>query len=75
MSKAKSPRKPSTAAPAPVFPAPDHDHDQWSTDAMAVADLNARLNPLRVAGLLRGRRGDDPGGWKLLARQGFRLQA
>jgi DNA-binding CsgD family transcriptional regulator/tetratricopeptide (TPR) repeat protein len=25
-----------------------------------------RLNPLRVLGLLRGRRGDDPGGWKLL---------
>src|SRR4249919_2260840 len=38
MSKAKSPRKPSTAAPAPVFPAPDHDHHQCSTDAMAVAE-------------------------------------
>ena len=25
-----------------------------------------RLNPLRVAGLIRGRRGDDSGGWKLL---------
>src|SRR5262249_44510403 len=25
-----------------------------------------RLNPLRVLGLVRGRRGDDPGGWKLL---------
>ena len=52
MSKAKSPRKPSTAAPAPVFPAPDHDHDQCSTDAMAVAEAlcaerGQRLTPIR----------------------------
>ena len=52
MSKAKSPRKPSTAAPAPVFPAPDHDHDRCSTDAMAVAEARCaergqRLTPIR----------------------------
>src|SRR3954454_271773 len=52
MSKAKSPRKPSTAVPAPVFPAPDHDHDQCSTDAMAVAEAlcaerGQRLTPIR----------------------------
>ena len=52
MAKAKSPRKPSTAAPAPVFPAPDHDHDQCSTDAMAVAESlcaerGQRLTPIR----------------------------
>ena len=52
MSKAKSPRKPPTAAPAPVFPAPDHDHDQCSTDAMAVAEAlcaerGQRLTPIR----------------------------
>src|SRR6476620_9703379 len=52
MSKAKSPRKPSTAAPAPAFPAPDHDHAQCSTDAMAVAESlcaerGQRLPPIR----------------------------
>jgi Fur family zinc uptake transcriptional regulator len=50
MAKAKSPR--TTAAPAPVFPAPDHDHDQCSTDAMAVAESlcaerGQRLTPIR----------------------------
>src|SRR3954470_7619117 len=52
MSKAKSPRKPPTAAPAPVFPDPDHDHDRCSTDAMAVAEAiclerGQRLTPIR----------------------------
>ena len=36
----------------PVFPAPDHDHDQCSTDAMAVAEAlcaerGQRLTPIR----------------------------
>jgi Fur family zinc uptake transcriptional regulator len=52
MSKAKSPRERSSAQPAPVFPAPDHDHHQCSTDAMAVAEAlcaerGQRLTPIR----------------------------
>ena len=52
MSRAKSPRKPVTARRAPVFPAPDHDHDRCSTDAMAVAEAlcaerGQRLTPIR----------------------------
>jgi len=40
------------ARPAPVFPAPDHDHDRCSTDAMAVAEAlcaqrGQRLTPIR----------------------------
>jgi hypothetical protein len=37
MPKAKASREPA-ARPAAVFPAPDHDHDRCSTDAMAVAE-------------------------------------
>ena len=45
MSKAK-------ASPSAVFPAPDHDHDRCSTDAMAVAEAlclerGQRLTPIR----------------------------
>ncbi|MGZ3285845.1 MAG: Fur family transcriptional regulator [Xanthobacteraceae bacterium] len=40
------------ARPAPVFPAPDHDHGRCSTDAMAVAEAlcaqrGQRLTPIR----------------------------
>src|ERR671934_450946 len=52
MSKAKSPRERSAERPPPVFPAPDHDHDRCSTDAMAVAEAvcaqrGQRLTPTR----------------------------
>ena len=52
MSKAKSPRGRSLERPPPVFPAPDHDHDRCSTDAMAVAEAvcarrGQRLTPIR----------------------------
>ena len=52
MSKAKSPRERSPERPPPVFPAPDHDHDRCSTDAMAVAEAvcaqrGQRLTPIR----------------------------
>jgi len=49
--KAKAMRAPA-ARPAAVFPAPDHDHDRCSTDAMAVAEAQCaergrRLTPIR----------------------------
>src|SRR5246500_2899920 len=52
MSKAKSSRERSVERPPPVFPAPDHDHDRCSTDAMAVAEAvcaqrGQRLTPIR----------------------------
>jgi Fur family zinc uptake transcriptional regulator len=52
MSKAKSSRERSLERPPPVFPAPDHDHDRCSTDAMAVAEAvcaqrGQRLTPIR----------------------------
>src|SRR2546429_8577390 len=52
MSKAKSPRERSADRPPPVFPAPGHDHDRCSTDAMAVAEAlcaqrGQRLTPVR----------------------------
>jgi Fur family zinc uptake transcriptional regulator len=52
MSKAKSPRQRSAARCPAVFPAPDHDHDRCSTDAMAVAESlcaerGQRLTPIR----------------------------
>jgi Fur family zinc uptake transcriptional regulator len=52
MSKAKSPRERSADRPPPVFPAPDHDHDRCSTDAMTVAEAlcaqrGQRLTPIR----------------------------
>jgi Fur family zinc uptake transcriptional regulator len=58
MSKAK----PAPAAPAgPAFPAPDHDHDRCSSDAMAIAEAlcaerGQRLTPIRrkVLGVLLG---------------------
>src|SRR5215467_2143185 len=53
MSKAKPSRDPSRRR-RPVFPAPDHDHDRCSTDAMAVAEAlcaerGQRLTPIRRA--------------------------
>ena len=52
MSRAKSSPEQPKARPAPVFPAPDHDHDRCSTDAMAVAEAlcaqrGQRLTPIR----------------------------
>ncbi len=52
MSKAKSPRARSTERPSAVFPAPDHDHDRCSNDAMATAESlcverGQRLTPIR----------------------------
>jgi Fur family transcriptional regulator, zinc uptake regulator len=52
MSKSKSSRERSVERPPPVFPAPDHDHDRCSTDAMAVAEAvcaqrGQRLTPIR----------------------------
>ena len=49
MTKAKSPRGP---AAGPAFPAPDHDHDRCSSDAMAIAEAQCaergqRLTPIR----------------------------
>jgi Fur family zinc uptake transcriptional regulator len=51
MPKAKASRAPA-ARPAAVFPAPDHDHDRCSTDAMAAAEAQCaergrRLTPIR----------------------------
>ena len=57
MSKAK----PARAEPAGPFPAPDHDHDRCSSDAMAIAEAvcaerGQRLTPIRrkVLGVLLG---------------------
>ena len=52
MSKAKASGKPATGRARAVFPAPDHDHDRCSTDAMAVAEAlcverGQRLTPIR----------------------------
>ena len=52
MSKAKSSRERAIGRPPAVFPAPDHDHDRCSTDAMAVAEAvcaerGQRLTPIR----------------------------
>jgi Fur family zinc uptake transcriptional regulator len=38
MSKAKASARPGKGRSHPIFPAPDHDHDRCSTDAMAVAE-------------------------------------
>src|SRR5262249_11344265 len=51
MSKTKTSRASSNRPPA-VFPAPDHDHDRCSSDAMAVAEAlcaqpGQRLTPTR----------------------------
>src|SRR5262245_41668454 len=51
MSKAKTSRH-SSIRRRPVFPAPDHDHDRCSSDAMAVAEMlcvqrGQRLTPIR----------------------------
>jgi Fur family transcriptional regulator, zinc uptake regulator len=51
MSKSKTSRAPSNR-PRAVFPAPDHDHDRCSSDAMAVAEAlcaqrGQRLTPIR----------------------------
>jgi Fur family transcriptional regulator, zinc uptake regulator len=51
MSKAKTSRE-SSIRRRPVFPAPDHDHDRCSSDAMAVAEMlcaqrGQRLTPIR----------------------------
>jgi Fur family zinc uptake transcriptional regulator len=52
MSKAKSPRERTAVRSPAVFPAPDHDHDRCSSDAMAVAEAvcaerGQRLTPIR----------------------------
>jgi Fur family zinc uptake transcriptional regulator len=52
MSKAKASREPSKTRPPVVFPAPGHDHDRCSSDAMAVAEAvcaehGQRLTPIR----------------------------
>jgi Fur family transcriptional regulator, zinc uptake regulator len=52
MPKAKASREPPSSRSAPVFHAPDHDHDRCSTDAMATAeaiclDRGQRLTPIR----------------------------
>jgi Fur family zinc uptake transcriptional regulator len=52
MAKAKASRQQGSAAAAGIFPAPGHDHDRCSTDAMAVAEARchergARLTPIR----------------------------
>src|SRR6266498_392775 len=45
MSKAKISRE-SSIRRRPVFPAPDHDHDRCSSDAMAVAEMLCAHKPL-----------------------------
>jgi Fur family transcriptional regulator, zinc uptake regulator len=52
MSRAKAPAIPAKGRSHPIFPAPDHDHDRCSTDAMAVAEAlceerGQRLTPIR----------------------------
>jgi Fur family zinc uptake transcriptional regulator len=52
MAKAKTVNSPPRAPVAPIFPAPDHDHERCSTDAMAVAEAvcrerGQRLTPIR----------------------------
>jgi len=41
------------ARPAPVFPAPDHDHDRCSTDAMAVAEALCAQRGQRLTAIRR----------------------
>jgi Fur family zinc uptake transcriptional regulator len=50
---AKSSRAPKIAAKA-VFPAPDHDHDRCSTDAMALAEAVCRERGQRLTAIRRG---------------------
>jgi len=52
MPKAKTSPEPPASRSAPVFHAPDHDHERCSTDAMATAeaiclDRGQRLTPIR----------------------------
>src|SRR5262245_54436437 len=52
MPRAKSARDTSSRDTSAVFPAPDHDHDRCSSDAMAVAEAlcrerGQRLTPIR----------------------------
>jgi Fur family zinc uptake transcriptional regulator len=52
MAKPNPPRRRSVAPPGGVFPAPDHDHDQCSHDAMSEAEARClergqRLTPIR----------------------------
>ena len=52
MPRAKASRAPAGGRTPTVFPAPDHDHDRCSTDAMATAEVlcaerGQRLTPIR----------------------------
>src|SRR5216684_6258230 len=52
MPRAKTSREPPRGRAPNVFPAPDHDHDRCSTDAMATAEVlcaerGQRLTPIR----------------------------
>ena len=50
---AKSSRAPKASLKA-VFPAPDHDHDRCSTDAMAVAEAVCQQRGQRLTAIRRG---------------------
>jgi Fur family transcriptional regulator, zinc uptake regulator len=52
MSKAKASRAPPNR-PLPVFPAPDHDHDRCSSDAMAVAETLCAQRGQRLTAIRR----------------------
>src|SRR5262245_60066996 len=53
MAKAKSASALKTGANAPVFPAPDHDHDRCSTDAMAIAEAVCEERGQRLTAIRR----------------------
>ena len=53
MSKAKSPRERSAERSAAVFPAPGHDHDRCSSDAMAVAEAVCAERGQRLTAIRR----------------------
>jgi Fur family zinc uptake transcriptional regulator len=53
MAKAKSAAAPKSAANVPIFPAPDHDHDRCSTDAMAIAEAVCEERGQRLTAIRR----------------------
>ena len=53
MPRAKTSAKPVKGGSQPIFPAPDHDHDRCSTDAMAVAEAVCEQRGQRLTAIRR----------------------
>src|SRR5262249_5288430 len=75
MPKAKSSRKRSVgASAAPVFLAPDHDHERCTSDAMAIAEAQCaereqRLTPIRREGRAAALESHQPpGAYEIMER-------